>query len=89
MSSVSVWSRVVKAAVISAGSVSHSRVDSSTSASSNVTVPVGTSSLTPGSLQFITAASISPMLSSLRRSRPTNISADAQIHRARKRNWGF
>ena len=39
------------ASVISSGSVSHSRVDPSTSASSSVTVPVG-SSLTPRSLQF-------------------------------------
>ncbi len=39
------------AAVICSGWVSHSRVEPSTSASSNVTVPVGSNSLTPNSLQ--------------------------------------
>lgn len=39
------------AAVISSGRVSHSRVEPSTSASSNVTVPVGSNSTTPKSSQ--------------------------------------
>jgi hypothetical protein len=58
----------IGAAVISSGRVSHSRVEPSTSASSNVTVPVG-SALTPNSLQFIGASahrSISLMLASMR-----------------------
>src|ERR1700742_3123997 len=50
------------AAVISSGAVCHSRVEPSTSASSKVTVPVGSSSLTPKSLQF--GGSISLMLAS-------------------------
>ena len=51
MTSQSVRSSRATAAVISSGWVCHSRVEPSTSASSNVTVPVG-SSLTPRSLQF-------------------------------------
>jgi hypothetical protein len=47
--------------VISSGWVSHSRVEPSTSANSNVTVPVGKRPLTPSSLQ-----SISLMLASMR-----------------------
>jgi hypothetical protein len=49
--SVTVWSRSAMAAVIASGSVSHNRVEASTSASSNVTVPVGSCSLTPTSLK--------------------------------------
>ena len=66
-------SRRAIAAVISSGWVSHSRVEPSTSASSNVTVPVGSSSLTPRSLQFnggVSARSVSLMLASMRRPRP-------------------
>jgi hypothetical protein len=54
----SVRSRLAKAAVISSDAVSHNRVDPSTSASSNVTVPVGTSPLTPSSLQLNTGISM-------------------------------
>ena len=59
------------AAVISSGWVCHSRVEPSTSASSNVTVPVG-SSLTPRSLQFKAVSahgSVPLMLASMRRPR--------------------
>ena len=62
------------AAVISSGCVCHSRVEPSTSASSNVTVPVG-SSLTPKSLQFnggVSARSL--MLASVRSPEAANIS---------------
>ena len=63
-----VRSRRATAAVISSGWVSHSRVEPSTSASSSVTVPVG-SSLTPNSLQFTggvsARGSISLMLASM------------------------
>jgi hypothetical protein len=45
------------AAVICSGWVSHSRVEPSTSANSNVTVPVGKSPLTPRSLQSTSGAS--------------------------------
>jgi hypothetical protein len=55
------------AAVISSGRVCHNRVEPSTSASSNVTVPVG-SSLTPRSLQFNAGVSApSLMLASMPR----------------------
>ena len=72
------------AAVISSGWVSHSRVEPSTSANSNVTVPVGKSPLTPRSLQSTSGASargsISLMLASMRRTaHAQNISANAQI----------
>ena len=57
------------AAVISSGWVSHSRVEPSTSANSNVTVPVGNSPLTPSSLQSTSGisarGSISLMLASM------------------------
>src|SRR5271165_3859432 len=61
------------AGVISSGWVSHSRVEPSTSANSNVTVPVGKSPLTASSLQSTsgvsTRGSISLMLASLRPTR--------------------
>ena len=59
------------AAVMSSGAVSRSRVEPSTSASSNVTVPVGSSSLTPSSLPFNRSVSalgsVPLMLASMRR----------------------
>ena len=58
------------AAVIWSGWVSHSRVEPSTSANSNVTVPVGNSPLTRSSLQSTRGVSargsISLMLASMR-----------------------
>src|ERR1700730_7750699 len=58
------------AAVICSGWVSQSRVEPSTSASSNVTVPVGKRPLTPSSLQSTSGisarGSISLMLASMR-----------------------
>lgn len=78
MTSFTVWFRRATAAVISSGWVSQSRVEPSTSASSNVTVPVGNSPLTPSSLQSTSGArSISLMLASMRALRPQNISANA------------
>src|SRR6478609_1724127 len=68
MTSHPVRSSRATAAVISAGWVCHSRVEPSTSASSNVTVPVG-SSLTPRSLQFKAVSangSVPLMLASMR-----------------------
>ena len=63
------------------GWVSHSRVEPSTSASSNVTVPVGNSPLTPSSLQSTSGASargsMSLMLASMRHREPQNISENA------------
>jgi hypothetical protein len=46
-----VWSRLANAAAISSGAVSHSFVEPSASASSSVTVPLGTGPLMPTSLQ--------------------------------------
>src|SRR5882724_9062373 len=63
MSSARVESNCAIAAVISFGCVSHNRVDPSTSANSNVTVPVG-SSLTASSLH-----SVALMLASMRPAR--------------------
>src|SRR6201987_964464 len=58
------------AVVITSGWVSHSRVEPSTSANSNVTVPVGNNPLTSSSLQSIRGVSargsISLMLASMR-----------------------
>src|SRR6516225_8028208 len=71
MTSHTVRSSRAIAALISSGSVCHSRVEPSTSAKSNVTVPVG-SSLTPRSLQFngVSArGSVPLMLASMRRPR--------------------
>ena len=79
MTSHTVRSSRAMAAVISSGWVCHSRVEPSTSASSNVTVPVG-SSLTPRSLQFngVSArGSVPLMLASMRRPRAANISGTA------------
>ena len=79
MTSHTVRSSRAMAAVISSGWVCHSRVEPSTSASSNVTVPVG-SSLTPRSLQFngVSArGSVPLMLASMRRPRTANISGNA------------
>src|SRR5580693_2484760 len=71
------------AAVIWSGWVSQSRVEPSTSASSNVTVPVGNSPLTPSSLQSTSGrsarGSISLMLASMRPHPPQNISTNAYI----------
>jgi hypothetical protein len=66
------------AAPISSGWVSHNRVEPSTSASSNVTVPVG-SPLTPRSLQFTGGASArgSLMLVSVWQTGVENISENA------------
>src|ERR1700738_3898984 len=80
------WFRRAIAAVICSGWGSHSRVEPSTSASSSVTVPVG-SSLTPNSLQFsddISACVL--MLASIRDTEGQNISAKAQIPPDRGRN---
>src|SRR5271157_6060202 len=64
------WLKRAIAAVITSAWVSHSRVEPSTSANSNVTVPVGNSPLTPSSLQSTNGAStrgsISLMLASMR-----------------------
>jgi len=57
------------ASAMATGSASHKRVEPSTSASSSVTVPVGSNSLTPNSLQ-----SVSLMLASLTCCRAKNIS---------------
>src|SRR5271166_5914764 len=51
MASFTVRFSNASAAVMVSGWVSHSRVEPSTSASSSVTVPVGSNSLTPNSLQ--------------------------------------
>ncbi len=63
------------------GWVSHSRVEPSTSANSNVTVPVGKRPLTPSSLQSTSGVSargsISLMLASMRPHKPQNISTNA------------
>jgi hypothetical protein len=59
-------------------SVSHKRVDPSTSASSNVTVPVGKSPITPRSLQFSGVSALGLlMLASLPPREPQNISETA------------
>src|SRR5271156_5617239 len=67
------WLKRAIAAVISSGWFSHSRVEPSTSANSNVTVPVGKSPLTPSSLQSTSGASargsMSLMLASMREAR--------------------
>ena len=65
-------SRRATAAVISSGWVCHSRVEPSTSASSNVTVPVGSSPMNT-SLHVV-----SLMLASIRASQSRNISGNAQ-----------
>jgi hypothetical protein len=63
-------SRSATAAVIWSGWVSHRRVEASTSASSNVTVPVGRRTVMPRSLQFTggvsARGSVSLMLASMR-----------------------
>ena len=70
-------SKRATAAVISSGWVSHNRVEPSTSASSSVTVPVG-SSPTPNSLQFTggmsARGSVSVMLASISGQGAANIS---------------
>jgi hypothetical protein len=58
MASHTVRYRRATAAVISSGWASHSRVEPSTSASSSVAIPVGSSPLTPRSLQFTNAVRI-------------------------------
>jgi len=72
-SSARLRSKRATAGVISSGWVCHSRVEPSTSARSNVTVPVGSNSLTPRSLQFTSGVSargsISLMLASVRQPR--------------------
>jgi hypothetical protein len=71
------------AVVIWSGWLSHSLVEPSTSANSNVTVPVGNSPLTLSSLQSTSGisarGSILLMLGSMRSEDPQNISANAQI----------
>ena len=57
MTSESTRSKRAIAAAISLEWFSHSRVDPSTSASSSVTVPLGSGSLTPRSLQFTSGVS--------------------------------
>ncbi|MCW2652322.1 MAG: hypothetical protein JWR32_3298 [Mycobacterium sp.] len=65
-----VRSRCATAAVISSGLVCHSCVEPSTSAKTNVTVPIGSSSFTLSSLQFpsgiFARGSVSLMLASVR-----------------------
>ena len=81
MMSHTVWSSRPTAAVFASGWVCHSRVEPSTSASSSVTVPVGSNSLTPRSLQFnggVSAlGSVALMLASMPRSLIQNISTNA------------
>ncbi len=83
MTSDTTWLSLAMAAAISWGWASQSRVEPSTSANSNVTVPVGNSPLTSSSLQSTSGisarGSISLMLASMWPARPQNISANAQI----------
>jgi len=86
MTSHTMQSSRAMAAIISSGWVSHSRVEPSTSASSNVTVPVGSSSLTPRSLQFNAGVSRAPslMLASIRRPRAAKHQRKRVDRRARR-----
>src|SRR6516164_9275458 len=82
--SETVCSKRATAAVISSGWVSHSRVEPSTSAKSNVAVPVGKSPLTPRSPQFTSAVWIDLAHRSQRAAtRAENISGNA-VHAFRR-----
>src|SRR6516162_3715108 len=84
MTSDTTWLRRAIAAVISSGWVSHSRVEPSTSAKSNVAVPVGKSPLTPRSPQFTSAVWIDLAHRSQRApTRAENISGNA-VHAFRR-----
>src|SRR5262245_40848609 len=71
------------AVVISSAWVSHKRVESSTPARSNVTVPVGSKSVTPGPLRFngggSAGGSISLMHASMPQGVPHNIGGYAYL----------
>ena len=88
MASFTVRFRLASAAVIVSGWVSHSRVEPSTSASSNVTVPVGSNSLKPSSLQFSDGISACwLMVASIAAGVGQNIGATAQIHTGATREF--
>jgi hypothetical protein len=72
-----VWSRRSTAAFMVSGWVSHNRVEPSTSASSNVTVPVGSSLMTASRSGLFQLVSL--MLASMWRRAAANISKIADI----------